>query len=150
MPQSLANVLVHLVFSTKNRRASIVDAVRSDLHAFLAGAARSAGCECLRVGGIEDHVHLAIRLSRTVSIAALVEDLKTSSSKWMKSRSPDHVAFAWQRGYGAFSVGPRDADAVVAYIDRQVEHHRSRTFQDEYRALLERCGVEYDERFVWD
>jgi putative transposase len=150
MPQSLGYVLVHVVFSTKDRRALLVEPIRAALHAYLAGAVRTAGCDCYRVGGVEDHVHLAIRLSRTVSIAALIEDVKTSSSKWLKSRSPEFVRFAWQRGYGVFSVGPRDLDALVAYIDGQVEHHRTRTFQDEYRVLLDRCGLEYDERYVWD
>jgi REP element-mobilizing transposase RayT len=150
MPQSLANVLIHLVFSTKDRRPVLGDVVRPGLHAFLAGVARTAGCECFRVGGIEDHVHLAIRLSRTVSIAALVEDLKTSSSKWLKTRSSDLGGFSWQRGYGVFSVGPKDLDALLAYIDGQAEHHRIRTFQDEYRGLLRRGGVDFDERYVWD
>jgi REP element-mobilizing transposase RayT len=150
MPQSLANVLIHLVFSTKDRRPLIGDGLRADLHAYLAGAARKAGCQCLRAGGMADHVHLAVRLSRTVAIAALVEDLKTSSSRWLRSRHPEASEFAWQRGYGVFSVGPRDADALFAYIDAQPEHHRTRTFEDEYRALLERCGVAYDERYVWD
>ena len=147
MPQSLDHVLVHLVFSTKDRRPYLVDGVRQELHAYLAGTVRATGCVCLRVGGVEDHVHIALRLSRTMSVANLVEDVKTSSSRWLKSSSPD---FAWQRGYGVFSVRPRDAKSLIAYIDRQVEHHRTHTFQDEYRALLDRCGVEYDERFVWN
>jgi putative transposase len=150
MPQSLGHVLIHLVFSTKDRTPWLVGPVRPALHSFLAGAVRAAGCECPRVGGVEDHVHVAVRLSRTLSIAALVEDLKTSSSKWMKTQSPELTRFAWQRGYGVFSVGPRDLDALLAYIDTQEEHHRTRTFQEEYRDFLARYGVDYDERYVWD
>jgi REP element-mobilizing transposase RayT len=150
MPQSLGHVLLHLVFSTKDRRPILVEPVRGSLHAYLAGVVRTAGCDCCRVGGVEDHVHLAVRLSRTISVAALIEDVKTSSSRWLKTRSPDLNRFAWQRGYGVFSVGPRDLDALVAYIDGQAEHHRNRSFQYEYRALLERCGLEFDERYVWD
>lgn len=123
MPQSLANVLIHLVFSTKDRLPCLIPSVRPALHAYLATVARNAGCECPRVGGVEDHVHFAIRFSRTTTIASLVEELKTSSSKWLKTQSSDLSGFAWQRGYGVFSVGPSDLDALLAYIDRQEEHH---------------------------
>lgn len=150
MPQSLANVLIHLVFSTKDRAPCLTPSIRPALHAYLATVARNAGCECPRVGGVEDHVHLAIRFSRTTTIANLVEELKTSSSKWLKTQSGDLGGFAWQRGYGVFSVGPSDLDALLAYIDRQEEHHRTRTFQDKYRTLLTKYGVAFDARYVWD
>jgi REP element-mobilizing transposase RayT len=120
------------------------------LHAYLAEVTRNAGCACFRVGGVADHVHLAVGLSRTTTIADLVSELKTSSSMWMKGRPADVSGFAWQRGYGAFSVGPDDLDAVVAYIDRQEEHHRSRTFQEEYLAFLTKYALEFDGRYVWD
>ncbi|MDI6740064.1 MAG: transposase [Candidatus Edwardsbacteria bacterium] len=97
-----------------------------------------------------DHVHLAIQLSRTITVAALVEKVKTSSSKRLKTQSPELRGFAWQRGYGVFSVGPPDLDALLAYIDNQEEHHRTRTFHDEYRAFLTKYRVTYDERYVWD
>jgi putative transposase len=150
MPQSLALVIVHLVFSTKDRKPLLGASVRPALHAYLATVARNAGCECFRVGGVADHVHLAIRFSRTLTIANLVEELKTSSSKWLKTQSSDLAGFSWQRGYGAFSVGPSDLDALRAYIDGQEEHHRTRTFQEEYRAFLTKYGIEFDERHVWD
>lgn len=150
MPQSLSYLLTHIVFSTKDR-APVLDAtVRSALHAYLATVARNVDCECFRVGGVADHVHLAVRLSRTITMAQLIEELKTSSSKWLKTQSPALSAFAWQRGYGAFSVGPSDLDALLHYIDIQEEHHRTRTFQDEYRAFLKKYGIDYDERYVWD
>jgi REP element-mobilizing transposase RayT len=107
-------------------------------------------CECFRVGGVVDHVHLAVRLSRTLTMAQLIEELKTSSSKWLKTQSPALDAFAWQRGYGAFSVGPSDLNALLNYIDAQEEHHKTHTFQDEYRAFLKKYGIEHDERYVWD
>jgi len=150
VPQSLANVIVHLVFSTKDRCACLGPSIRPALHAYLATVARHAGCECPRVGGVADHVHLAIRLSRTVAIATLVEELKTSSSKWLKTQSPELGGFAWQRGYGVFSAGPADLDALLAYIDNQEDHHRTKTFQDEYRVFLTKYGITYDERYVWD
>ena len=95
-------------------------------------------------------MHLAVRLSRTIPVAQLIEELKTSSSKWLKIQSPELAQFAWQNGYGAFSVGPLDLEALRVYIDTQEEHHRTRTFQEEYRAFLKRYGVEFDERYVWD
>ena len=150
MPQSLALIIVHLVFSTKDRQPLLGASIRSALHAYLATVARNAGCECYRVGGAADHVHLAVRFSRTLTMADLVEELKTSTSKWLKTQSPELAAFAWQRGYGAFSVGPSDLEALRAYIDKQEEHHRTRTFQDEYRAFLTKYGIEFDERYVWD
>jgi REP element-mobilizing transposase RayT len=150
MPQSLALVIVHLVFSAKDRQPLLGASIRPALHAYLATVARNAGCECYRVGGVADHVHLAIRFSRTLTIADLVEELKTSSSKWVKTQSPELATFAWQRGYGAFSVGPSDLDALRAYIDGQEEHHKTRTFQEEYRAFLTKYRVEFDERYVWD
>jgi REP element-mobilizing transposase RayT len=150
MPQSLSLLIVHLVFSTKDRAPSIPASVRPALHAYLATVARNAECPCYRVGGVADHVHLAIRLARTVTIAHLVEELKTSSSKWMKTQAPTLASFCWQRGYGDFSVGPTKLNDLLAYIDNQEEHHRTRTFQEEYRAFLAKYGVEFDERYVGD
>jgi len=150
MPQSLSFLLVHVIFSTKDRRPLLDDSVRSELYAYLATVARNAKCECYRVGGVADHVHLAVRLSRTMNVSEMVEQLKSSSSKWLKTQSPALSKFAWQRGYGAFSVGPADLDALTQYIDAQEVHHRKQSFQDEFRAFLKKYGVECDERYVWD
>jgi REP element-mobilizing transposase RayT len=150
MSQSLSLVIVHLIFSTKDRRRLLDSAFRSAAYAYLATVARNAGCECYRAGGMPDHVHLAIRLARTITIAELVENLKTSSSKWVKRQPKSETAFAWQRGYGCFSIGPRDLDALCAYIDDQETHHKERTFEDEFRMFLRKYGVEYDEAYVWD
>jgi len=111
--------------------------------------ARNSECEAYRVGGVTDHVHLALRLSRTLTIAKLVETLKTASSKWLKSQSASLGAFAWQRGYGCFSVGPADLPALCEYIAEQERHHQRRTFQEELRMFLDKYGVEYDEAYVW-
>lgn len=150
MPQSLNHTLIHLVFSTKDRMPFLTDDVRPDLHAYLATVARHNDGECYRVGGVADHVHLALRLSRTITIADLVSELKTSSSKWLKERSPALAKFSWQRGYACFSIGPPDLDAVIQYIEGQEEHHRTKTFQEEYRSFLLHYGIEFDERYVWD
>ncbi|NUQ28541.1 MAG: IS200/IS605 family transposase [Acidobacteriaceae bacterium] len=148
MPQSLSLLLVHVVFSTKERYPFLNENIREPLYAYMAAAVRNAGCECYRIGGVADHVHLAIRLSRTTSVSELIELLKTSSSKWLKEQSVKK--FAWQRGYAVFSVGPDDRDALLAYIDSQAEHHRKVSFQDEFRAFLTRYGIAFDERYVWD
>ena len=150
MPQSLSCVVIHVIFSTKELRPFLDPGTRPKLHAYLATVAHNAGCECYRAGGVADHVHLAIRLSRTLTIADLVENLKTSSSKWLKTQSAGLATFSWQRGYACFSVGPTDLNFLCAYIDKQEEHHRTRTFQDEFRMFLKKYGVSYDETYVWD
>ncbi len=150
MPQSLSLVIVHIIFSTKDRFPCLDPATRGHLQAYLATVARNAKCAGYRVGGTGDHVHLAVRLSRTIAIAELVEELKTSSSKWLKLQRPELGRFSWQRGYGAFSVSPDELEALLTYVDNQEEHHRVRTFQEEYLDFLKKYGVEYDERYVWD
>jgi putative transposase len=149
MPQSLAFVLVHVVFSTKDRIPMIGEDVRVGLYAYLATVARELGCECYRVGGMADHVHLSVRMSREVAVAELVGKLKSLSSHWLK-HDRGLLEFAWQRGYAAFSVGPSDLQALIGYIEAQEVHHAKRDFQEEFRALLRKYGVEFDERYVWD
>lgn len=151
MPQSLSRLVIHVVFSTKGREPFIDRSIRTGLHAYMAVVTRELnGCECYRVGGVEDHVHLAVRLSRTTTVAELVEHVKTTSSRWMKDQGQGLASFTWQRGYGAHSVYYPHLERLLAYIDGQEEHHRTRSFQEEYRALLDENGIEYDERFVWD
>ncbi|MFC6645017.1 IS200/IS605 family transposase [Granulicella cerasi] len=148
MPRSLALVVIHVIFSTKDRTPILNDKVRPDLFAYLATVARNAGCECYRVGGVADHVHLAIRLLKQQTIAKLVEQLKTSSSRWLKTQGIPR--FTWQIGYGAFSVGPADVDALLRYIDRQEEHHRAQTFRDEFSAFLRKYGLDATDEHLWD
>ena len=150
MPQSLSRVLIHLVFSTKNREPLLTPAIQNELHPYLAGGLDNINCPSLRVGGVEDHVHLFFSLCRTLTIAQVVESVKTSSSKWIKTKGGRFAGFHWQSGYGAFSVSQSDADAVVAYVADQERHHQKMTFQDEYRRLLERYRINYDEQYVWD
>ena len=148
MPQTLSFNLVHVVFSTKDRRASIHDDLAPALHAYLAGTARQLGCECYRAGGVADHVHMAPRLPPTKVAARLVSEIKTASSVWMKEQGV--VSFAWQRGYGLFSVSPADIDALLRYIDTQADHHAKRSFEDEMRVFCAKYHVAFDERYVWD
>ena len=149
MPQSLSKVLVHLIFSTKQREPLIRPEIRSRLHAYIAGILDNLKSPSLQTGGVADHVHVLFALGRTISQAELVEEVKKSSSKWMKIEG-GVPGFSWQAGYGAFSVGESQAGTVVRYIQNQEEHHRKVTFQEEYRKFLERYKAVYDERYVWD
>ena len=150
MPQSLARLPVHLVFSTKNREPLLGDAVRPALHGYMATVLRNLGCQPILINSVADHVHVLFDLARTVAVAAVVEDVKKASSKWINPRGPEYAGFAWQAGYGAFAVSESNVETVRAYIAEQQEHHRKKTFMEEYEAFLERHGVAYDERFVWE
>ena len=148
MPQSLACMPIHLVFSTKNRAAFIGKKSRKEMFSYLAGTLKKIDCPSILVGGMPDHVHLLFLLARTMALSDVVEEIKKESSKWAKQ----HVApdFYWQNGYGAFAVSSSMVTRVKTYIENQEEHHRTRTFQDEYRELLKRHKLEWDEKYVWD
>ena len=152
MPQSLSNVLIHLVFSTKHRHPFLRDpGLRSTMTAYLIGTLKKLDCPSLRVGVVEDHVHILCQLHRTMSISTLVEKIKTSSSSRIKEEKHSAVKdFHWQAGYGVFSVSQSNVEPVSEYIANQDEHHRQRTFQDELRILLQKHGIEWDEKYVWD
>jgi putative transposase len=151
MSQSLSNVLVHLVFSTKDRHPFLKDEqIRDDLHRQLGGTSKTLKSPTVIVGGVEDHVHILARQARTIALADWVKELKRVTSIWIKDQTPDLGAFQWQAGYGAFSVSQSNSDQVADYIRHQKEHHHKMDFRTEYRELLERHGIEYDERYVWD
>lgn len=150
MAQSLSSILIHLVFSTKDREPFITTEIEPELHAYMATIFQGCKSPSLLVGGTRDHIHALFVLSRTWTLADVVEEVKTNSSKWIKSKGQAYRQFHWQSGYGAFSIGQSQAQRVKAYITNQKEHHRRRTFQDELRALLKKYAVEYDKRYVWD
>jgi putative transposase len=151
VPQSLSNVLVHLVFSTKHRQPHLQSPeLRGVITAYMVGILRNIKCPSLIIAAVADHVHILCSLHRTVTIAQLIEELKTNSSVRIKQEGPASRDFHWQNGYGAFSVSPSNVEQVKTYIANQEEHHRTSTFQDEYRNILERHGIECDERYVWD
>jgi REP element-mobilizing transposase RayT len=150
MPQSLARIPIHLVFSTKNRERLISDAVRDSLHAYMATVLENLGCHAHLINSVEDHVHILFELSRTVAVSQAVEEVKKASSKWLKTRGAEFASFAWQAGYGAFAVSESNVSAVREYIAGQREHHRFKSFQEEYRTFLERHRVAFDERYLWD
>ena len=148
MSQSLARVHIHLIFSTKLREPCISDPVRCALHAYLATVLRNLGCPVTLVNSVEDHVHVLFELARSVTIGAAVEEAKKSSSRWMKSQG--FTAFAWQGGYGAFSVSASQTERVMTYIAKQREHHQRMSFQDEFQAFLERHRITFDEQRLWE
>jgi REP element-mobilizing transposase RayT len=148
MPQSLAQIYVHLVFSTKDRMSFISPEVQGAMYAYLAGTLNAIDCPALKVGGMPDHVHILFRLSKNMAVTDVVKAAKVESSKWMKERG-GVKEFAWQSGYGAFSIGASQVETVREYISSQDEHHRHRTFQEEFRKLLERYQISYDEAWVW-
>ena len=150
MPQSLSKVILHIIFSTKNRGPWLESDVRPRIHRYLATICRDLGAELVRVGGVADHVHIVTTLPRTVSQAEFIEQMKKTSSKWIKALDARYRGFFWQRGYGAFSVSLSQLDTVLDYVKAQQQHHRTRIFQEEYRELLRKHGIDFDERYVWD
>ncbi|MCC7495115.1 MAG: IS200/IS605 family transposase [Fimbriimonadaceae bacterium] len=150
MPQSLARLHIHLVFSTKYREPLISDGIRDALHAYLAAVLCDLRCAPVRINSVADHTHLLFDLARTLALCDVVERVKTSSSKWMKTKGSECAGFAWQAGYGAFAVSETGVAAVRAYIANQQHHHLTVSFQDEYRQLLGQHRMEYDEQYVWD
>jgi putative transposase len=149
VPQSLTNLLTHLIFSTKNRETLLAGKdLQQSAHAYLAAVLKDQKCPAVIVGGIANHVHILCHLAKTESVSNLMEHLKASSSKWLKTQGSP--IFTWQRGYGAFSVSQSQVDSVVAYIQNQEEHHRTVTYEEEYRSFLNGYLVAFDERYVWD
>jgi putative transposase len=148
MPQSLANILVHIIFSTKNRRPLIDNSLRAGLHGYIAGILKELDSPALIINSVADHAHVLCSLSKNLAACKLVEEIKKNSTKWMKLK--DVPMFAWQNGYGAFSVSQSNVPSVRGYIENQESHHRKVTFQDEFRKFLNKYQITYDERYVWD
>jgi putative transposase len=150
MPQSLARLHIHLIFSTKNREPLLRDSVRDALHGYMAVVLQNLNCPPVLINSVPDHVHILFELARTVAVSDAVEEVKRTSSKWIKTQGPEFARFAWQAGYGAFAVSESNVAAVREYIASQREHHRVKSFQEEYRAFLQRHRVSFDEKYVWD
>ncbi len=150
MPQSLSKVYVHITFSTKYRKNRIDEEIETSLFEYIGGICKRMECNPVLVGGHQNHIHILCLLSRKVAQMTLLENVKKSSSKWIKTKGEKCSDFYWQDGYGIFSVNPSEIEVVIDYIKNQKEHHRKRNFKDEFRAFLKRYNVEYDERYVWD
>ena len=151
MPQSLAQIYLHLVFSTKNSEPILSDRlIREEVFTYLGGVCNALDCPVVVTGGFVDHTHVFCRMGRSITIADLVRELKRESSKWIKERFENFKSFHWQAGYGAFSVSPAHVSLLEGYIQNQESHHANETFQEEFRRLLTKYGLQWDERYVWD
>jgi REP element-mobilizing transposase RayT len=151
MPQSLANIVVHIVFSTKKRFPFLNDLeIREQMHRQIGGTSKTLKCPPIIVGGVEDHIHMLARQARTIALAEWIKEVKRITSTWVKTLGPRFREFQWQAGYGGFSVSQSQTDELIRYIQEQSQHHQKFDFQTEFRLLLERHGLAYDERYVWD
>jgi REP element-mobilizing transposase RayT len=150
MAGTYTNLLYHLVFSTKERVPLIGRELQPDLYAYLGGIVRGEGGILLEVGGMPDHVHLLARIKPIASVSEMLRQIKANSSKWVNEEKFKMRKFAWQDGYAAFSVSESQVSALRRYIREQEQHHRGQSYQDEFRALLDRHGIAYDERYLWD
>ena len=150
MPQSLAKIYVHLIFSTKNRERVLPDEIRPDLHAYMGGTLNGLGCSSIEINSEPDHAHLLFVMTRTETLSDVVGQVKKSANDWLRSRGPQFANFYWQGGYAVFSVSQSAVDEVREYIRNQREHHKRVLFQDEFRSFLKRYEIEFDERYVWD
>lgn len=150
MPQSLVKNYVHLVFSTKYRQPLIDKVIQPELYAYIGGVCKNQECYPYAIGGIEDHIHILCLLSKKIPLYKLLEVVKSNSSRWIKTKGQAYKNFYWQGGYGAFSVNPSQTHIVKRYINNQEEHHKKKSFKEEFRAFLKKYEVEYDERYVWD
>ncbi|MBZ5644007.1 MAG: IS200/IS605 family transposase [Acidobacteriia bacterium] len=150
MPQSLAKNLVHLVFSTKNREPVLTEPVREPLCLYASAALRDLDSHVIAINAWHNHVHILFALSKNRSLAQIVMEVKRATSKWIKTQGKQFAKFHWQSGYGAFSIGQSGVDEVKTYIANQAEHHRVKTFEEEFRSFLKRYQIEFDERYIWD
>ena len=149
MPQSLAQIYLHIVFSTKSRQPFLKD-VQAETFSYLSGICKKMECPALIIGGIKNHVHLLTRHSKNITVADFLRELKRSSSKWIKTMDPTWASFSWQDGYGAFSVSSTHIDDLKKYISNQKKYHSHESFEDEFRRLCKKYGIDIDERYVWD
>ena len=150
MGQSLARNYLHIISSTKHRQPLIHQSIEKELYSYLGGICNNLECFPVKIGGYVDHVHILCLLSKKILLMKLVEELKSHTSKWIKTKGDGFKNFYWQDGYGAFSVSPSEIENIKRYIENQHEHHKAQIFQDEYRGFLETNRVNFDERYAWD
>ncbi len=150
MANTFTSLQYHIIFSTKQREPWIRRDVEERLWAYLGGIAREVEIAPLLIGGVDDHVHMFLGIPPRISVSEAVKRIKGGSSGWIKDNFPGFRGFAWQDGYGAFTVSKSQAGEVQEYIRSQREHHRFKTFQEEYRAFLDKHGIVYEERYLWD
>lgn len=149
MSQSLSKLYVHIVFHTKYNQPLIQSAVETELYAYIGGIIKENQSVPIKINGTEDHIHILATLSKNISLAKFVEEIKRNSSRWIKTKGPMYENFAWQGGYGGFSVSPSVLERVKRYIENQKEHHKKVTFKKEYLQFLTEHGIAYDEDHLW-
>ena len=150
MGNAMVKIDVHLIFHIKSTSVPMLPDDLPRIFAYLGGILRDLGCVPIIVGGITDHIHILTTLSKTKSLSEIMRIIKSKSSKWIKTINPYYNRFAWQNGYGAFSVSPSIVDKTIAYIQNQVNHHRRTSFQDEYKAFLEAYRIPFDEKYLFN
>lgn len=148
MPNTYTQLLFHVVFSTKNRQRTLPDEHRVSLFRYVWGIQKNLNCHLYRIGGADDHVHIATAIPTTMSLAEYVKEIKTGSSRWLKTQAEFRRFEGWQDGYGAFTVSFAAKDSLIEYIKGQAEHHRTESWLDEYRRLLRESRVPYDEQYL--
>ena len=149
MSQTFSNLLTHVIFSTKDRVPAITTDLKPGLHAYMGGIVRRLEGKALAINGTADHIHRLLSLPPTLAVSDALRVIKTNSSRWVHDRRGNGGGFAWQAGYGAFSVSQSNQEDVIRYIARQEEHHHKMTFQEELLAFLKKNGIAYDERYIW-
>jgi len=149
MPKSYTNLAYHIVYATKDRKNLIADAMRLQLHEYLGGVIRGEGGKPIRINGTANHIHVLAKLRQDKAVSDVVRAIKANTSKWIKRTFPTNATFAWQDGYGAFTVSQSQIDRVRRYVENQETHHRQTTFEEEFVALLKAHGIEFDERYLW-
>jgi len=150
MPQSLTDIVLHIVFSTKERKPLIDVANESKLHSYICGVCRKIDCPVIKINGVEDHVHILLSLGRMIAVSKLIGEIKANSSRWIKTQGPQYCEFSWQNGYGVFSVSRPQINGVINYIEGQKQHHKTKTFKEEFLAMLKMSQIPYDEKYLWD
>jgi putative transposase len=150
MSQSLSNILIHIIFSTKKRQKSLDDNIRPELYAYITGIFKAKNCPCYQIGGVSDHLHISCSLPKVITISDLIKEIKTSTSVWLKTKNNNLSNFYWQTGYGVFSLSPTHLEKLCNYIANQETHHKCVDFKDEFLDLLKKYNIDYDERYLWD
>jgi putative transposase len=150
MAQSLADIILHIVFSTKERLPLIKPSVEEELYSYISGVCKKLNSPVIKINGVEDHIHILLQLGRTIAVSDLISEIKSSSSRWIKTKDPFFNNFSWQGGFGVFSVSRQNLEGAKHYLEGQKEHHKKVSFKEELLALLKRTEIKYDEKYLWD
>ena len=150
MSQSLCSILVHIIFSTKEREEFISQEIEGELYRYIRTILNDLKCPLIAINGMKDHIHLLVNLNKNVIPSQILQEIKSHSSRWIKTRGTNYSMFSWQGGYAMFSVSRRNADSLIEYINNQKEHHKKVSFKDELLKLIKRSGIEYNEKYLWD